>query len=397
KDMKEDVEIVLRSSGVAAAGRQGGQYQDWRNLDLKLDTIQRRLDGDKLDVLDGLEATKSGLEATMNKMMDLLAAGDGVMGRLDFLVAMLMTVRGDKVDTPRHACILPGSYAEPDGLSDELRRPDVWKKKVEDWRESDFEAGKGVWTKKMRLFLVCAQTHQLVPCGHNGRGYDIQRVRKWVRMTVDFAKFALQVTCASLAAVAVAQLPASTLGVGEQAAEAAFGSLPGMLGGVTLRADDDEAAEVLHGEVRLLWVQQERLVGPPLCPLPVLDDFPTEYQIRPFPLHDARFLVHKVVYWYIPSVEEMVMLHRSPALTKVDITPIERRLIFPHPLPILFAPFPPYLKSTKCSREPRTNACGDLCTTWRTLLEWRSVQRRKKRTRNVAPPPARPSSSISTK
>ncbi|CAN0533059.1 unnamed protein product, partial [Laminaria digitata] len=58
----------------------------------------------------------------------------------------------------------------------------------------------------MRLFLVCAHTHELVPCGHNGRGYDVQRFRQWVRMTVDVAKFAFQVTCATLAAVFVAQL-----------------------------------------------------------------------------------------------------------------------------------------------------------------------------------------------
>ena len=66
--------------------------------------------------------------------------------------------------------------AAPEFLSDELRRPEVWKKNVEEWRESDFEAGKTVWKKQMRLFLICAHTHQLVPCGHNGRGYDIQRL-----------------------------------------------------------------------------------------------------------------------------------------------------------------------------------------------------------------------------
>ena len=140
--------------------------------------------------------------------------------------------------------------AAPEFLSDELRRPEVWKKNVEEWRESDFEAGKTVWKKQMRLFLICAHTHQLVPCGHNGRGYDVQRVRKWVRMTVDLAKFALQVTLASLATGVVAQLPATTLGgVGKQAVKAVSASLSGTLGGLTLRDDNDEAAEVLRGEV----------------------------------------------------------------------------------------------------------------------------------------------------
>ena len=253
KDMKEDLESVLRSAGATAASglrEQDEQYKDWKNLLLAVEDIQRQLRGLNRNELGGLKATKGGLETTIAKLVDLLAADDGVMGRLDFLVAMMMTVRGDKVDTPRHACLLPGDYTEPHGLSDELRRPEVWKKKVEEWRENDFVAGKGVWNKKMRLFLISAHTHQLVPCGHDGRGYDIRRARKWVRVTVDLAKFALQVTCASLVAVAVAQLPVTTLGgVGEQAAEAALASLPGMLAGPTLCADDDEAAEVLRGEV----------------------------------------------------------------------------------------------------------------------------------------------------
>ena len=69
-------------------------------------------------------------------------------------------------------------------------------------------------------------------------------------MTVDLSKLALQMTLASLATGVVAQLPATTLGgVGEQAVEAASASLSGTLGGLTLRDDNDEAAEVLRGEV----------------------------------------------------------------------------------------------------------------------------------------------------
>ena len=270
--MKEHIEIVLRSAFVStASGPHGrdGQYQVWQKMQHAIEDIQRRLGGEERDVLRGLGERIDELDEKLTervdeldakrtermdeldaKLTDLLAPDDGVMGRLDVLVAMLMTVRGDQVDTPRHACLLPGNYAQPHGLSDELRRPEVWKKNVEEWRESGFEAGKTVWKKQMRLFLICAHTHQLVPCGHNGRGYDIQRVREWVRMTVDVAQFALQVTLASLATGVVAQLPAITLGgVGEQAVEAASASLSGTLGGLTLRDDNDEAAEVLRGEV----------------------------------------------------------------------------------------------------------------------------------------------------
>ena len=63
--------------------------------------------GERIDELDA-------------EMTELLAPDDGVMERLDFLVAMLMTVRGDQVDTPRRACLLPGNYAQPHGLSEKL-------------------------------------------------------------------------------------------------------------------------------------------------------------------------------------------------------------------------------------------------------------------------------------
>ena len=248
-DLNEYVAIVLPSAGGSiASGPHGrdGQYQVGQNLQRTIEDFQRQLGGVELRGLERMDR----LEATL---MEVLAADDGVMGRLDFVVAVVMAMRGDQVDAPRYACLLPGNYAQPHGLSDELRRPEVWKKNVEEWRESDLEAGKSVWKKQMRLFLICAHTHQLVPCGHNGRGYDVQRVRKWVRMTVDLAKFALQVTLASLATVVVAQLPATTLGgVGEQAVEAASASLSGTLGGLTLRDDNDEAAEVLRGEVQAL-------------------------------------------------------------------------------------------------------------------------------------------------
>lgn len=94
------------------------------------------------------------------------------------------------------------------------------------WRKRNFKVGKGVWNKKVWLFLICVHTHQLVPCEKNGRGYDIERAQKWVCMTVHLAKLAFQVTCASLVAAAVTQFPATTLGgVGEQVVEIVFTSL----------------------------------------------------------------------------------------------------------------------------------------------------------------------------
>ena len=202
--MQEYLKSVLPSAGTPAASGQDEPCSDWENLKRTLEEIQANM--------GGMEAEVGRVKAQIAEMAaDMVAADDGVRETLDVVVTMLMAVRGDTVDTPRQACVLPGDYAEPHGLTNDLQHPKVWTKKLEEWIESDLKAGKGVWKKKMRLFLVCAHTQELVPCGHDGRGYDIRRARKWVRVTVDLAKFALQVTCASLVAVAVAQLPVTTL------------------------------------------------------------------------------------------------------------------------------------------------------------------------------------------
>ncbi|CAM9921133.1 unnamed protein product, partial [Ectocarpus sp. 12 AP-2014] len=99
----------------------------------------------------------------------------------------------------------------------------------------------------MRLFLECAVTHRLVPCGPHGQGYDIQCPRNWFRMSVSVATFVLQVVSATLAAIAAAPLS----GAGDLAEEtfsAALGSMGSMLeaqlAGVTL---DDGGVDVAAG------------------------------------------------------------------------------------------------------------------------------------------------------
>ena len=249
--MQEWLESVRSSAGAPAAIGHGGQDElspDWDNLQRIVEEILEAKVG-------GVEAKMGGVEAKMSEMAAaMLAADDGVRETLDVVVTMLMAVRGDKVDTPRQACVLPGDYADLHGLTDELRNPKVWTKKLEEWIESDFKAGKGVWKKKMRLFLVCAHTHELVPCGHDGRGYDIQRFRQWVRMTVDVAKFAFQVTCATLAAVFVAQLPASLGDAGDQVFEATLSGIQERLEGMVLHDGSEGAVEALREEVLLMYL-----------------------------------------------------------------------------------------------------------------------------------------------
>ena len=241
--MQEYLKSVLPSAGTPAASGQDEPCSDWENLKRTLEEIQANM--------GGMEAEVGRVKAQIAEMAaDMVAADDGVRETLDVVVTMLMALRGVTVDTPRQACILPGVYAEPHGLTNDLRHPTVWTRKLEEWIDSDLKAGKGVWKKKMRLFLVCAHTQELVPCGHDGRGYDVQRFRKWVRMTVDVAKFALQLTCATLSAVFVAQIPATTVSaVGEEAVESCLFRMQERLEGVVLHAHDDGTAEVLREEV----------------------------------------------------------------------------------------------------------------------------------------------------
>ncbi|CAM9824984.1 unnamed protein product, partial [Laminaria digitata] len=94
-----------------------------------------------------------------------------------------------------------------------------------------------------RLFLVCAHTHQLVPCGHNGRGYDVQSFRQWFRVALDVAKFGLQATFSTLG-VMIAALPTTTVGaLGEEAFRAALSRIQGRLEGLVIDGHDEGALE----------------------------------------------------------------------------------------------------------------------------------------------------------
>ena len=163
------------------------------------------------------------------RVADVIDADDGVMGRLDFVVAMLMAMRKEGSDTPRHACVLPPwKFKEAHGLSDDEQMPVTWVKRLEEWQEGDFKDGKGMFKKKKRLFLVCAHTHRLVPCGPNGQGYDIQQPRTWFRMSANVAAFALQVTCSTLSAMAAVPLSGADAAV-EATVSAAMGTLDSIL------------------------------------------------------------------------------------------------------------------------------------------------------------------------
>lgn len=173
------------------------------------------------------------------RLHEVIAADDGLMNRFDFVVIMLMALRGERIDTPRQACILPPwDFANPSGLSDDEQKPESWTQRLREWQDDGFEQGKGVFHTDKRLFLVCAQTHRLVPCGPSGHGYDLGHARKWVRVASNVAISLLEVACSTLGAILAIPLPGASAAAGE-AASAGIKMLQGKL--KQLCVDDGDA------------------------------------------------------------------------------------------------------------------------------------------------------------
>ena len=234
KNSSDKAGVGEGEGATAAAGRHGGEsaklHQLVRDLQQQLgqqhQDVRRWLGGKDLPVTHGIDAD------------------DGVIGKIDFLVAMLMAVRSEGFDTPRQACVLPPwKFAEAHGLSEDEQTPEVWLRRLKEWIEDDCKAGKGYFKKKKRLFLLCAHTHRLVPCGPNGQGYDIEQPRTWFRMSVSAATFALQVVCSTLAAMAVAPVSGAGAAV-EATVTTAMGSFESALQDqlAALTINDDGAA-----------------------------------------------------------------------------------------------------------------------------------------------------------
>ncbi|CAN0315441.1 unnamed protein product [Ectocarpus sp. 6 AP-2014] len=225
--VKEDISGMLRgargpSDGEAVASTASVASDEMARLERLVTDLQQQVGQQHQDVREQIGAVDT-------RLVDMIDADDGVMGRLDFLVVMMMAMRRDGFETPRRACVLPPwNFAQGHGLSAEEQAPERWVKRLGQWREDDFNQGKGVFKKKMRLFLVCAATHRLVPCGPNGQGYDIQRPRTWFRMSVSVATFVLQVVCATLAAIAAAPLSGAGA-LAQETFSTALGSMESML------------------------------------------------------------------------------------------------------------------------------------------------------------------------
>lgn len=135
-----------------------------------------------------------------------------MMEKIEFLETMIMAQQAEGFDIPRHCCILPPwAFDGIEGLSPAEQNPLNWMQRLREWQQGSKE-GTGLFTMKTHLFLVCAHTFRLVPCGPKGQGYVIRQMRSWVRGTARLVSLALQMTCATLGALGAAELPSTVIG-----------------------------------------------------------------------------------------------------------------------------------------------------------------------------------------
>lgn len=290
--LKEEVEGFL--SPVRASGGKGveegvkaakhkddtGISGEVAKLQRMVENLQHQLGQQHHDMRGWLGVVDKHLEAIVD-------ADAGAVKTRDFLVAMLMAVRLEGFDTPRQACVLPPwKFAKVRGLSEDEQSPKVWLKRLDEWREEGFKEGKGFFKKRKRLFLICAHTHRLVPCGPNGQGYDIQQLRTWFHMSVSVATFALQVACSTLTAMALA--PASGVGAAvEIAVSTSMRNFESLLRDEleALTISDDGAAVEVDAEPQV----QLRV----FCADLIEHDVPTQPVVRNKLYSSARSLLHR--------------------------------------------------------------------------------------------------------
>lgn len=151
------------------------------------------------------------------KMCEIIQTqGDETRAMLDFVKEMTKALRAETFDTPRLACLLsPWDFEEPRGLSQREQDPQTWTRKV----QHESARGRGWFTEEMRVFLVCAKTHRLVPCGLDGHGYQITEVRDWVKRAFGVVRVMVELTSLVLgvgAAAGVVSNLAQAVGSGSE-------------------------------------------------------------------------------------------------------------------------------------------------------------------------------------
>lgn len=177
--------------------------------------------------------------------MEALVAGDAE--KIDLMLGIAMAGRAQPIDTPCRACVLPPwDFTLRRGLSGEEQKPEVWKKRQEEWQQGGSKAHKGLFTKSTRLFLVCAQTDRLVPCGHEGHGYLIECARTWFRAAMNLTSLTASLVVAASGLPAIGNVPGGIMGAfAEQAINTGVDAIASELD-IAAEAGDNNAIDVKH-------------------------------------------------------------------------------------------------------------------------------------------------------
>lgn len=157
------------------------------------------------------------------ELLELFDSDDGVGKEFSVLKsimmemrALLVKIRGEQVDIPRLACILPEwDFELSEGLTKDEQSaegPKGWKTRLREWEKDGFRDGKKLFTKTKRLFLVCADSYRLVPCGSKGQGYKSCSLRTWAKWATRGASMMLEIFSATLGPMVAARLPSTILG-----------------------------------------------------------------------------------------------------------------------------------------------------------------------------------------
>lgn len=233
------------------AADRGARVNDprrWSNVSSISEDVRLPLSATSL--ISQLEGVQQQLANLSRVVQQQGRRGDQLQENMGHVVMMMGAMRGEASPTPRLAVLLDKWDFECErGLSIEEQDPGTW------WRRlSEGKNRGGRFGRKMRLFLVCASTYRLVPCGDNGQGYEIWRPRKWLTRTIVVTKVLLQailqVTCSTLGAVAAGALASNLFGEATEALfdvaqEGAVSTLQARLQSL----EGSEDGELIEGEV----------------------------------------------------------------------------------------------------------------------------------------------------
>ncbi|CAM9300333.1 unnamed protein product [Sphacelaria rigidula] len=198
-------------------------------------TLVRRLHELRLDVErdvhQRLEKNVDTLLNTVGAKIDRLTTGGlgdserGMLRNVAFDIAYL------RWPVPRLACLLP---AHEGALSEVARSYSSWSVRLQRWCHGGRVDGKGIFSRKLRLFLLCAHDMSLVKCGPGGQGYEVKELLAWVRKAKVAAKVGFVLGSIALKVCTGLAVPADQI-------DSAFGEA---LGGVVSKIVEEGANNV---------------------------------------------------------------------------------------------------------------------------------------------------------